>query len=145
MSDLKPEIRPETQAREFSLKFLYQCESEKLYHYSENHFNSFFSYFEAPEKVKAVAREYCEGTFAKLTEIDKLVGEVSEKWSLDRMAVIDRTILRLGTYELLESKTPTKVVLNEAVNLAKTYGTEHSGRFVNGLLDTLAVRLRKAS
>jgi N utilization substance protein B len=137
--------RPETQARDFSMKFLYQCESEKLYYFSDSHFNSFFSYFEVTPAVKILARVLCEGAFARIEEIDQLISEASKRWTLDRMPTIDRTILRLATYELLESVTPTKVVLNEAVELAKTYGTEHSGKFVNGLLDTLAQRLRQAS
>jgi N utilization substance protein B len=127
------------------MKFLYQCESEKLYYFSESHFNSFFSYFEVGIDVKAIAKILCEGSFAKLGEIDQLISATSQRWSLDRMPAIDRTILRLATYELLELGTPTKVVLNEAVELAKTYGTEHSGKFVNGLLDTLAQKLRRAS
>lgn len=137
--------RPESQAREFSLKFLYQCESEKMYYFSENHFNSFFSYIESSEATKEKSLELCQGVFSDLKKIDQFISETSLKWSLSRMAVIDRTILRLSTYELLETKTPIKVILNEAVNLAKTYGTEHSGKFVNGLLDTLAKRLRQAS
>ncbi|MEZ4741506.1 MAG: transcription antitermination factor NusB [Bdellovibrionota bacterium] len=139
------QLRPEPLAREFSLKFLYQCESEKLYYFSHNHFNSFFSYFSVPGNIQEVAHRICEGVFNKLGEIDNFIEKSSNKWKLSRMSVIDRTILRIGTYELLESDTPTKVILNEAVNLAKTYGTEHSGRFVNGLLDALAQRLRKAS
>jgi N utilization substance protein B len=127
------------------MKFLYQCESERLFHFSESHFNSFFSYFEATPEVKTVARSLCEGAFAKIEEIDLLISEASKRWTLERMPTIDRTILRLATYELLELRTPTKVVLNEAVELAKTYGTEHSGKFVNGLLDTLAQKLRQAS
>jgi N utilization substance protein B len=138
-------IRPESEAREFSLKFLYQCESEKLYYFSDNHFNSFFSYFECPEATREKAEEICKGMLSDLKKIDALISETSIKWSISRMAVIDRTILRLSTYELLETKTPSKVILNEAVNLAKTYGTEHSGKFVNGLLDTLARKLRQAS
>ena len=127
------------------MKFLYQCDSEKLYHFSESHFNSFFSYFEASPAVKTVARVLCEGSFSRIEEIDQLITDTSKHWTLERMPTIDRTILRLAIYELLEPGTPTKVVLNEAVELAKTYGTENSGKFVNGLLDTLAQKLRQAS
>ncbi len=127
------------------MKFLYQCESEKIYYFSDSHFNSFFSYFEVSPEIKSIAQDLCAGAFAHGEKIDALIAEVSKRWTLDRMPAIDRTILRLATYELLESGTPTKVILNEAVEMAKTYGTEHSGKFVNGLLDTLAQRLQQAS
>ncbi len=76
-------------------------------------------------------------------EIDRLLGEVSEGWEVARMAVVDRNVLRLGAAELLAvPSTPTAVVLSEAVELASAYSTEESGRFVNGVLATVASRLR---
>ena len=70
--------------------------------------------------------------------LDELIGEVAENWRLDRMATIDRNILRLGAYELLFcSDIPAKVAINEALELAKRYSTSQSSRFVNGLLDRL--------
>jgi len=76
-------------------------------------------------------------------EIDSLVGEAAIGWDLERMAVVDRNVLRLAVAELLDSpEVPTPVVLNEAVELASAYSTDDSGRFVNGVLATLALRLR---
>ena len=76
-------------------------------------------------------------------EADALVEEASIGWPLERMAVVDRLILRLGAAELLERPgAPTAVVINEAVELAKTYSTEDSGRFVNGVLSTVAKKVR---
>lgn len=76
-------------------------------------------------------------------ETDTLVAEASIGWPLERMAVVDRLILRLGAAELLEwPGTPVAVVIDEAVELAKTYSTEDSGRFVNGVLSTVAKRVR---
>lgn len=76
-------------------------------------------------------------------EIDRLLGEVSEGWEVARMAVVDRNVLRLGAAELLAvPSTPTAVVLSEAVELASGYSTDESGRFVNGVLATVATRLR---
>ncbi|HLJ61861.1 MAG TPA: transcription antitermination factor NusB [bacterium] len=74
------------------------------------------------------------GTRAHLTAIDALIALVAEHWTLERMATVDRNILRMAIFELETSGTPVGVVINEAVELAKRYSTEESGRFVNGLL-----------
>jgi N utilization substance protein B len=77
-------------------------------------------------------------------EIDGLVDGAAIEWDLDRMAVVDRNVLRLAVAELLDfPDVPTAVILNEAVELASAYSTDDSGRFVNGILATLAVRLRE--
>jgi N utilization substance protein B len=79
-------------------------------------------------------------------EIDALIRKYSEHWALERMPVIDRTLLRLGTYELgWEHETPTAVVITEAVELAQQYSTKDSGRFVNGLLSRIADEVRGAT
>jgi N utilization substance protein B len=76
-------------------------------------------------------------------EIDGLIDDAAIGWDLDRMAVVDRNVLRLAVAELLQSdEVPTAVILNEAVELASGYSTDDSGRFVNGVLATLATRLR---
>jgi len=80
---------------------------------------------------------------ARQADIDALIGEAAIGWELDRMAVVDRNVLRLAVAELLECPdVPTAVVLNEAVELASAYSTDDSGRFVNGVLATVAVRVR---
>ncbi len=76
----------------------------------------------------------CRGTVAVATELDAVITPLLEGWTLDRLANVDRTILRLAIYELLHLSTPPSVVINEAVELAKRYGTEASGPFVNGVL-----------
>jgi N utilization substance protein B len=84
-----------------------------------------------------------EAVAARAEEIDGLVGGAAIGWDLDRMAVVDRNVLRLAVAELLDfPDVPTAVVLNEAVELASAYSTDDSGRFVNGVLATLAARLR---
>jgi N utilization substance protein B len=84
-----------------------------------------------------------EAVAARAEEIDGLVGGAAIGWDLDRMAVVDRNVLRLAVAELLDfPDVPTAVVLNEAVELASAYSTDDSGRFVNGVLATLAGRLR---
>ena len=73
---------------------------------------------------------------SKMEEIDKIIQECSDNWILDRMTVIDRNILRMGTCELLfDFLTPPRVVINEAIDIAKKYGNEDSPEFINGILD----------
>lgn len=85
------------------------------------------------------ARRLIEGVMADTEELDRAIAAVSDHWSIDRMPVIDRAILRLGLYELRHMPgTPAAVVVNEAVRLAKTFSTQRSGAFVNGVLAALA-------
>lgn len=70
-------------------------------------------------------------------EIDQLLRDLSENWSLERMAATDRNVLRIGTFEIVFDKTPVPVVIDEAVRLARRYGEKTSGSFVNGILDQI--------
>ncbi len=84
------------------------------------------------------ARQLVEGALGHLAEIDELIRGQAENWRLERMPAVDRNILRLAVYEMLyEIDVPKLVVVDEAVELAKLFGSEQSGRFVNGLLDGL--------
>jgi N utilization substance protein B len=74
------------------------------------------------------------GTRQNLPQIDALIARVAEHWTLERMATVDRNILRMAIFELMSEATPVGVVINEAVEMAKRYSTEESGRFVNGML-----------
>jgi N utilization substance protein B len=133
---------PKSEARELAVQFLYQSESEKLLHFSDSHFDQFVKHFQVAEPLIPPLREMTRGTLENLIKIDAKLQDVSVNWKLSRMSVIDRSVLRLATYELLESDTPTRVVLNEAIELAKKYGAEDSGKFVNGLLDKVAHQAR---
>jgi N utilization substance protein B len=89
------------------------------------------------------AVQLVEGLSEYFAEIDHLVSEHSAGWAIDRMPVVDRCILRIGTYELLvELDVPVAVVIDEAVELAKEFSTEDSGRFVNGVLAAIADTVR---
>jgi N utilization substance protein B len=84
------------------------------------------------------AQELVRGCVAHLEKIDELIRSQADNWRLERMPAVDRNILRLAIYEMLvEKDTPKLVVLDEAIELAKKFGSEQSGRFVNGLLDGL--------
>jgi transcription antitermination protein NusB len=85
------------------------------------------------------ARELIAGVQANLADIDKVIEEHSHNWRLDRMQRIDRNVLRIGVFELKHlPEIPRKVTINEAVELAKTFGNEASSSFINGLLDRIA-------
>ncbi len=85
----------------------------------------------------AFARSLLDGVRRNRAELDQLLEQAAENWSLARMAATDRNVLRLGAYEILYSDTPGRVAINEAVELAKRFGTSHSAQFVNGILDRL--------
>lgn len=91
-----------------------------------------------------LANELVRGCSASASVIDDRIREASKHWRLERMARVDRNILRLAIFELLErADVPRKVTLNEAVELAKRYGDENSPAFVNGLLDRIATDIGK--
>jgi N utilization substance protein B len=94
---------------------------------------------EVDEQAQAFARELVGAAVARTSEIDDLIASASKNWRIDRMSRVDRNILRLGACELLAFRdVPTKVVINEAVELAKRFGTAESSAFVNGVLDRIA-------
>ena len=95
-------------------------------------------------QVAAFSACLVEGVRAHREEIDQMIKKYAKNWSLERIAVIDRNILRFAIYELRYLKEiPAKVTINEAIEIAKTYGSEDSGAFVNGILDQ--IRLHAAS
>lgn len=117
---------PEPRAR--ALEALYQADMRKV--------------DDAARGLSGRARRYVEGVSRRREELDSRIEAVSERWPLHRMAAVDRTILRLALYELLHEATPTAVVIDEAVELAKRYSTKGSGAFVNGVLAALAHEVR---
>ncbi len=98
---------------------------------------------ELPVVPEAFVIDVVRGVEARGAEIDGLISDHSIDWTIDRMAVVDRTLLRMATFELLDRvDVPTGVVISEAVALAKEYSTEDSGRFVNGVLAAVASAVR---
>ncbi len=123
------------EARERALALLYEAEARQV------ELLELLARQELPPPPLAV--ELIEGVAAHGSAIDDLLDEVAVDWSVARMAPVDRAILRLASYELAHRpQTPVAVVLNEAVELANLYSTASSGRFVNGVLATVARRVR---
>lgn len=89
-----------------------------------------------PELVE-FSRGLVAGVRRHRAELDALIASAAENWSLERMAATDRNVLRLGAYEILHADTPDVVAVDEAIELAKRYGTPESSQFVNGILDRL--------
>ena len=123
------------QARERALGLLYEAEAKDV--------SPSGIVADLPVEPDAFARQLVEGVEGRRVEIDGLLGTHAIGWTLERMPVIDLALLRLATFELLgRPEIPVGVVISEAVELAKQYSTEESGRFVNGLLSTVAAAVR---
>jgi transcription antitermination protein NusB len=127
--------------RELALKALYQIDirggasSEEL--------ALFFDTFPADERSRKFAVQLVEGVRLERIALDRQIADALEHWSIGRLARVDLNILRLALYELQRvDEVPARVTIDEAIELAKTYGDEESGSFVNGVLDQLAGRLK---
>jgi N utilization substance protein B len=105
----------------------------------------FCQHFEAPEGIRDFAVELANGVYQHRAEIDALISRFSEHWRLERMPTVDRNILRLAVFELLHRPDiPSKVSINEAVDLGKKFGSEDSGSFINGILDMIRLHLEES-
>jgi N utilization substance protein B len=94
-----------------------------------------------PEPGSQFARELGHGVAAQRAQLDALIGRYAPEWPVDQIAIIDRNILRMAIYEItMIAGTPVKVAINEAVELAKAFGSDSSSRFVNGVLGTLVAK-----
>jgi len=117
------------EAREKALQTLFQLEN------TEMTVEDAIEHAVAEGKSSTFFEQLVHGTVDHLEEIDASLESKLEKWSLNRLAKIERTILRLAAFELLYTpETPSNVVINEAVEISKTFGDEQSGKFVNGVL-----------
>lgn len=100
------------------------------------------SFEDADPEGRPYADAIVRGVAENLAEVDKRISAASQNWRLERMGRVDRNLLRMGTWELMAQKdVPRAVVIDEAVELAKAYGTEDSSSFVNGVLDRIATDL----
>jgi N utilization substance protein B len=135
-------MRGRRKAREIALQVLYGLNFENID--VEKALDLFWSNFVAPKTAKEFAAFLVQGTCKHKEELDKLIAGCSDNWSLGRMSKVDINILRLAVFEFLYcDDIPPKVTLNEAVDLGKTFGSENSGSFINGILDALNLKLNK--
>jgi N utilization substance protein B len=132
-------MRKRSLAREFVLQILYQIDITR-----DNYSLCLDNFWNArveehiEESVRNFTNELVKGVAENLAAIDNNISKHAANWQLKRMAVVDRNVLRLGSYELMfRSDIPTKVSINEAVELAKKYSGLEAGKFVNGILDKI--------
>ena len=129
-------MRKRSKSREYALQMLYQVDIRNAD--CQQILKEFWQAHEPSQEVKEFANQLTEGTVKHLPDIDPLIARHADNWNLKRMAVIDRNILRLGVYELFYVReVPPKVCLNEAIELAKRFGDAESGKFINGILDSV--------
>ncbi|MCA1733687.1 MAG: transcription antitermination factor NusB [Acidobacteria bacterium] len=126
-------------SRELALQMLFQHDM------SGNTPEAIVVTFEDLHKVKPPVRDFAvrlfEGTVKHLEEIDRMIAEQADNWRLTRMAVVDRNIIRMSVYEFIhEDETPKLVIIDEAIEIAKKFGTQKSGQFINGILDGILKR-----
>jgi N utilization substance protein B len=123
-------------AREIALHVLYQLEMGQ--EDPREALALTFHHFRPQVKSQEFCRRLVEGVWRRREQIDRLIEENSEHWKLARMASVDRNILRIATFELIDCPDiPAKATLNEAIELAKKFGSEDSGAFINGILDKI--------
>ena len=123
--------------REAALQMLFQMEASGAS--ADDTVALFWKCFEGEPEGRAYADEAVRGVAENLAAIDARISEASTHWRIERMGRVDRNLLRLGTWELSHrADVPRAVVLDEAVELAKSYGTDESSAFVNGVLDRIA-------
>ncbi|MCS7166280.1 MAG: transcription antitermination factor NusB [Gemmatales bacterium] len=128
-------------AREVALQVLYEADLHRQL--DREHVQQFLWRRLRHEDLVRFAERLYQGTLTHRPEIDERLGQISENWRVERMNAVDRNILRLGAYELMFCpETPTKVIIDEAIELAKRYGTTDSSAFVNAILDRLAQECR---
>ncbi|HYG70090.1 MAG TPA: transcription antitermination factor NusB [Anaeromyxobacteraceae bacterium] len=126
-----------SKARERALQALYQIDVAATD--LDEALGRFWKSFEPVEaEVRGLTEELVRGVAKSRRAVDETIERTSTNWRLDRMARVDRNVLRLAVYELIRTDVPVKVVINEAIELGKKFGTESSGAFINGVLDRVA-------
>jgi len=130
-----------TRARELAMQGLYQLDvqgSDLLEFLGE-----FLIENEPKDSVRKLALDWTRGTWENLTQCDELIVASTIKWQLSRLSIVDKSILRLSVYQLkFCPDIPHRVVINEAIELAKKFGTDKSPAFVNGVLDAVLKKLK---
>ncbi len=129
-------------AREIALQVLYQLDIDPAD--PKKVLSLHWENFQPSEQAREFCQRLVEGVLANQQEIDRLIEENSENWTMKRMAVVDRNILRLAAFELHYCPDiPFKVTLNEAIEMAKRFGADDSGAFINGILDKIHTLLEQ--
>lgn len=130
-------MKPRTRARSLALQVLYEVDMAN--HPPGEVFKARLEEFPLTEELTEFARQIIFGILPLTKELDELIAKYAPDWPLDQIAAIDRNILRMSLWEFaIQGETPIKVAINEAVELAKHYGSDSAPRFINGVLGSLA-------
>lgn len=144
-------MTPRRTCRETVLKALFQCDTLGVF--NSHGIIEFFSHFTSVNDIEdeepvavpdsEFARSLALGVVTEQAAVDGAIALAATNWSVARMSIVDRNILRLGAYELLfREDTPSKVVINEAIEIAKSFAADESPKFINGVLDRVAISRR---
>lgn len=126
--------------REYALQMLFQLDLAGGE--PDGIFEEFWSSREADVDSTAFAERLVRGVHARTADLDRVIAGSSQHWRVDRMAVVDRNVLRVAVYEmLLDPETPPLVIIDEAIEVGKRFGSEKSGSFINGILDGVRRKL----
>ena len=145
-SSSRPPRESRHRGREAAVQMLYQWEVGRLSMFEVR--QTFWTHTDVgeplSEDLRAFATALADGVAARIEEIDPLIVEAAEHWRIERMNVMDRLILRLAVYEFLHAReTPGKVIINEALELARTFSSPDAVRFINGILDGILRKLER--
>ena len=134
------QVDKRTRARELAMQALYQLDVQGVNLFAR--IDQFFLDSDPEKLCYELAQKWCKGAWEKMAECDKLITTSAREWSLSRLSLVDKSILRLAVYQLkFCCDIPPKVVINEAIELAKKYSSDKSPAFINGVLDAVLNKL----
>ena len=129
-------------ARECALQMLFQIDLTDSR--PDGVFDGFWASLDADEGARVCAANVVWGGFDQRHELDPWIADPAEHWRIERMAVVDRNVLRMALHEMLAgTDTPAAVIIDEAIEVAKKFGSEESGSFINGILDDIRLRIEQ--
>jgi transcription antitermination protein NusB len=130
-----------TKSREFAMQMLFQWDMSRQEPAGLE--SKFWRSARGSDSTRAFANQLFEGAVEDCDQLDAVIVNYAQNWKLERLAIIDRAVLRLAIHELRMGETPAKVVINEAVELAKKFSSDEAGAFINGILDSVHKSLNK--
>ncbi len=129
---------PRRDGREAAVQFLFGCDCQDELHGTPEEMDSFWNLRQARSFARDFGTEIVRGVLSHLPEIDTIIRDRLQNYKFHRLTPVDRNILRVGTYEIVfNDDIPSPVALNEAIEIAKRFGTDDSPKFVNGILDRI--------
>ncbi|MFH2067147.1 MAG: transcription antitermination factor NusB [Pseudomonadota bacterium] len=124
------------QSREFAMQALFDMDMSR--DSSDERFSLFCQNFDPPEKARPFFIKLYKGVVEHRADIDSMIDQFSSNWKIERISCVDRNVMRIAIYEMLYcDDIPAKVSINEAIDIGKRYGTDESGAFINGILDSI--------